>query len=85
MNQYDGITWMGWIIIFVYFFGSILIGYLLFGSGVIFYIIALIVLIIYCAYRAIKDKPVQTKPEKVPYFTNEDYLYCKVGEWVSRK
>ena len=85
MNEYDGICWMGWIIIFAYFIGAALIWMLLFGYGAILWYIACIIAVMCFAAAKSKTKTKQVIEEDVPYFTDEDFMHCKIGEWVSRK
>lgn len=80
--KHDGITWMGWLII-ITVLAFILFAYLmLFGKwGIPIFIGVVIGGIAVGANREEKDVTIDSDE----YFTDEDYLYCKVGEWVSRK
>ena len=86
MNEYDGICWMGWVIIFVYFAGACILFYFISGANAIFWIMGLIVFSIYAAIRGAQKNQRNVKPvqRKTSTFTDEDFIYCKVGEWVSR-
>ena len=80
--KYDRITWMGWLII-ITVLAFILFAYLmLFGKwGIPIFIGVVIGGIIVGANREEKD----IKIDSDEYFTDEDFLHCKVGEWISRK
>lgn len=80
--KYDRITWMGWLII-ITVLAFILFAYLmLFGKwGIPIFIGVVIGGIAIGANREEKDITI----DKDEYFTDEDYLYCQIGEWVSRK
>ena len=80
--KYDRITWMGWLII-ITVLAFILFAYLmLFGKwGIPIFIGVVIGGIAVGANRKEKDITIDNDE----YFTDEDFLHCKVGEWVSRK
>ena len=80
--KYDRITWMGWLII-ITVLAFILFAYLmLFGKwGIPIFIGVVIGGIVVGANR--KEKDITIDDDE--YFTDEDFLHCKVGEWVSRK
>ena len=80
--KHDGITWMGWLII-ITVLAFILFAYLmLFGKwGIPIFIGVVIGGIAVGANREEKDITIDSDE----YFTDEDFLHCKVGEWVSRK
>ena len=80
--KYDRITWMGWLII-ITILAFILFAYLmLFGKwGIPIFIGVVIGGIVVGANR--KEKDITIDDDE--YFTDEDFLHCKVGEWVSRK
>ena len=80
--KHDGITWMGWLII-ITVLAFILFAYLmLFGKwGIPIFIGVVVGGIIVGANREEKDITIDSDE----YFTDEDFLHCKVGEWVSRK
>lgn len=80
--KYDGINWMGWLINIVCFIALFCIFVLLFGYGGIFWFIGVIIVGIIIGWNK-KQKEIQTNDND--YFTDEDFLHCKVGEWVSRK
>lgn len=80
--KYDRITWMGWLII-ITVLAFILFAYLmLFGKwGIPIFIGVVVGGIVVGANREEKDITIDSDE----YFTDEDFLHCKVGEWVSRK
>lgn len=80
--KYDGINWMGWLII-ITILSFILFVYLMwFGKwGIPIFIGVVIGGIIIGANKEEKDITI----DREEYFTDEDFLHCKVGEWVSRK
>ena len=80
--KYDRITWMGWLII-ITVLAFILFAYLmLFGKwGILIFIGVVIAGIAVGANREEKDITIDSDE----YFTDEDFIYCKIGEWVSRK
>ena len=80
--KYDGITWMGWLIIITVLAFILFVYLMLFGKwGVSIFIGVVIAGIIVGANREEKDITIDSDE----YFTDEDYLHCKVGEWISRK
>ena len=87
MKGYDGIIWYGYVILIVIFGIAILGAYLIFG--IIGFWVGLITAILNIIYAIVWDVQtrqsglcIQSKDES--YFTNEDFINCKVGEWVSR-
>ena len=80
--KYDRITWMGWLII-ITVLAFILFAYLmLFGKwGIPIFIGVVVGGIAVGANRKEKDITIDNDE----YFTDEDFLHCKIGEWVSRK
>ena len=87
MKGYDGIIWYGYIILIVIFGIAILGAYLIFG--IIGFWVGLITAILNIIYAIVWDVQtrqsglcIQSKDES--YFTDEDFINCKVGEWVSR-
>lgn len=80
--KHDGITWMGWLIIITVLAFILFVYLMLFGKwGVSIFIGVVIAGIIVGANREEKDITIDSDE----YFTDEDFLHCKVGEWVSRK
>ena len=80
--KYDGITWMGWLIIIAVLEFILFVYLMLFGKwGIPIFIGVVIAGIAVGANREEKDITIDNDE----YFTDEDYLHCKVGEWVSRK
>lgn len=87
MKGYDGIIWYGYVILIVIFGIAILGAYLIFG--IIGFWVGLITAILNIIYAIVWDIQtrqsglcIQSKDES--YFTDEDFINCKVGEWVSR-
>ena len=80
--KHDGITWMGWLIIITVLAFILFVYLMLFGKwGVSIFIGVVIAGIIVGANR--EEKYITIDSDE--YFTDEDFLHCKVGEWVSRK
>ena len=79
--KHDGITWMGWLII-ITVLAFILFAYLmLFGKwGIPIFIGVVVGGIAVGANR--KEKDITIDDDE--YFTDEDFLYVKVGEWISK-
>ena len=80
--KYNGINWMGWLINIICFFGLFCIFVLVFGySGIFWFIGVAIVGVIIGWHR----EPKEIQIDNNDYFTDEDFIHCKVGEWISRK
>ena len=80
--KYDGITWMGWLIIITFLAFILFVYLMLFGKwGIPIFIGVVVAGLVVGANREEKDITIDSDE----YFTDEDYLHCKVGEWVSRK
>ena len=80
--KHDGIGWMGWLIIITVLAFILFVYLMLFGKwGIPIFIGVVIAGLIVGANREEKDITIDSDE----YFTDEDYLHCKVGEWVSRK
>ena len=80
--KHDGITWMGWLIIITVLAFILFVYLMLFGKwGIPIFIGVVIAGLVVGANREEKDITIDSDE----YFTDEDYLHCKVGEWVSRK
>ena len=80
--KHDGITWMGWLIIITVLAFILFVYLMLFGKwGMPIFIGVVIAGIIVGANREEKDITIDSDE----YFTDEDFLHCKIGEWVSRK
>lgn len=82
--KYSGMTWMGWMIMFVFAILYIAISFLLLGYGAIIWLTFSVIVLIYCLLHDAKDTT-QPPPTSNEYFTDEDFINVKVGEWVSRK
>ena len=80
--KHDGITWMGWLIIIAVLAFILFVYLMLFGKwGIPIFIGVVIAGIAVGANREEKDITIDNDE----YFTDEDYLHCRIGEWVSRK
>ena len=80
--KHDGITWMGWLIIITVLAFILFVYLMLFGKwGIPIFIGVVIAGIAVGANREEKDITIDSDE----YFTDEDYLHCRIGEWVSRK
>lgn len=80
--KYDRITWMGWLII-ITVLAFILFAYLmLFGKwGIPIFIGVVVGGLVVGVNRKEKDITIDNDE----YFTDEDFIYAKIGEWISRK
>ena len=80
--KHDGITWMGWLIIIAVLAFILFVYLMLFGKwGIPIFIGVVIAGIAVGANREEKDITIDNDE----YFTDEDFLHCKIGEWISRK
>ena len=80
--KYDGINWMGWLIIITILLFILFVYLMWFGKlGVPIFIGVVIGGIIIGANKEEKDITIDSDE----YFTDEDFIHCKVGEWISRK
>ena len=80
--KYNGINWMGWLIIITILAFILFVYLMLFGKwGIPIFIGVVIAGIAVGANREEKDITIDNDE----YFTDEDFLHCKVGEWLSRK
>lgn len=79
--KHDGITWMGWLIIITVLAFILFVYLMLFGKwGIPIFIGVVIAGLVVGANREEKDITIDSDE----YFTDEDYIYVKVGEWISR-
>ena len=79
--KYDGITWMGWLIVITVLAFILFVYLMLFGKwGIPIFIGVVIAGIIVGANREEKDITIDNDE----YFTDEDFINVKVGEWISR-
>ena len=79
--KHDGITWMGWLIIITVLAFILFVYLMLFGKwGIPIFIGVVVAGIIVGANREEKD----TTIDNDEYFTDEDFIYVKVGEWISK-
>ena len=80
--KYNRINWMGWLINILCFLGLFCIFILLFGYGGVFWFVGVVILGVNIGWnRELKE----TRKNNNDCFTDEDFIHCKVGEWVSRK
>ena len=80
--KHDGITWMGWLIIITVLAFILFVYLMLFGKwGIPIFIGVVIAGVAVGANREEKDITIDNDE----YFTDEDFIYSKIGEWVSRK
>ena len=80
--KYDRITWMGWLIIITVLAFILFVYLMLFGKwGIPIFIGVVIAGIAVGANREEKDITIDSDE----YFTDEDFIHCKIGEWISRK
>lgn len=86
MKGYDGMHWFGYVILVCVYSTAILGAYLIFGSVGLwvgaFIAILNIIYIVLWDIETRKADPINKQDES--YFTDEDFIYAKVGEWVSR-
>lgn len=80
--KYDGINWMGWLIIITILSFMLFVYLMWFGKwGIPIFVGVVIGGIIIGANKEEKDITI----DREEYFTDEDFINVKVGEWVSRK
>lgn len=90
MKGYDGIIWYGYIILIVIFGVMIFCLYLMFGIWGLIISVAVAIInlisVIVWDIETRKANPINDpiKRQDELYFTDEDFMYAKVGEWVSR-
>ena len=79
--KYDRITWMGWLIIIAVLAFILFVYLMLFGKwGIPIFIGVVVAGIAVGANREEKDITIDNDE----YFTDEDFINVKVGEWISR-
>jgi len=80
--RYDSINWMGWLVIVTLSLALLFMYLMFFGNyGVLVFMGVFIVGTIIGLNREEKEPRIDSDE----YFTDEDFIHCKVGEWVSRK
>lgn len=90
MKGYDGIIWYGYVILIVIFGAMIFGSYLMFGIwGLIISIAVAVINLISVIVWDIETRKFDTindpiKRQNESYFTTDDMMMCKIGEWVSR-
>ena len=78
--KYDGITWMGWLIIIAVLAFILFVYLMLFGKwGIPIFIGVVIAGIAVGANREEKDITLDNDE----YFTDEDFINVKAGDWIS--
>ena len=90
MKNYDGMHWFGYVVLICAYSIAILGAYLIFGNiglwiGAFIAILNIIYVIVWDIETRKADQinePIKRQDES--YFTDEDFVYAKVGEWVSR-
>lgn len=80
--KYDHITWMGWIINIVIFLALFCFFMLFFGEHALWWFIGVLVAGVAIGWH--KEVPPH-QYDNNSYFTDEDFINVKVGEWVSKK
>lgn len=91
MNGYDGIIWYGYVILVVIFGTMIFSLYLMFGIwGLIISVAVAVINLISVIVWDIETRradPINNpiKKQDESYFTTDDIIMCKIGEWVSNK
>ena len=79
--KHDGIGWMGWLIIITVLAFILFVYLMLFGKwGIPIFIGVVVGGIAVGANREEKDITIDNDE----YFTDEDFINVKVGEWISR-
>lgn len=79
--KYDGINWMGWLIIITILLFILFVYLMWFGKwGIPIFIGVVIGGIIIGANKEEKDITI----DREEYFTDEDFINVKVGEWISK-
>ena len=81
MIDFDGTLIFGFIVTIGILLVIFCVFVLLLGYGGIFWFILMLVVGLWIGLRS---DGVNTKGQSNNYFTDEDFLHCKVGEWVSR-
>ena len=90
MKGYDGMHWFGYVILVCVYSVTILGAYLIFGSiglwiGAFIAILNIIYVILWDVETRKVDPindPIKRQDES--YFTTDDIMMCKIGEWVNR-
>lgn len=81
MIDFDGTLIFGFIVTIGILLVIFCVFVLLLGYGGIFWFILMLVVGLWIGWH--RDE-INTKEQSNDYFTDEDFLHCKVGEWVSR-
>lgn len=90
MKGYDGMHWFGYVILVCVYSVTILGAYLIFGNvGLWIGAFIAILNLIYVILWDIETRQVDSINEPInkqdkSYFTDEDFIYAKVGEWISK-
>lgn len=90
MKGYDGIIWYGYVILIVIFGATTFGMYLMFGIWGLIISVAVAIInlisVIVWDIETRKANPINDpiKKHDESYFTDEDFIYAKVGEWISK-
>ena len=82
MIDFDGTLIFGFIVTIGILLVIFCVFVLLLGYGGIFWFALMLVVGLWIGLRSDET---DTRKQSNDYFTDEDFLHCKVGEWVSRK
>jgi hypothetical protein len=82
MIDFDGTLIFGFIVTIGILLVIFCVFVLLLGYGGIFWFALMLVVGLWIGLRS---NETDTRKQSSDYFTDEDFLHCKVGEWVSRK
>ena len=81
MIDFDGTLIFGFIVTIGILFVIFCVFVLLLGYGGIFWFALMLIVGLWIGWHS---DGVNTKGQSNDYFTDEDFIYAKVGEWVSR-
>ena len=81
MINFDGTLIFGFIVTIGILLVIFCVFVLLLGYGGIFWFALMLVVGLWIGLRSDET---DTRKQSNDYFTDEDFLHCKVGEWVSR-
>jgi hypothetical protein len=81
MIDFDGTLIFGFIVTIGILLVIFCVFVLLLGYGGIFWFALMLIVGLWMGLRS---NETDTRKQSNDYFTDEDFLHCKVGEWVSR-
>ena len=81
MTDFDGTLIFGFLVTIGILLVIFCVFVLLLGYGGIFWFALMLVVGLWIGLRSDET---DTRKQSNDYFTDEDFLHCKVGEWVSR-